>query len=297
MLPFVRSVASVLNGLTKSVLSISVLLTLAQSMAQNAVLAADETEEQAIRNAWSEIYLSIAKEAEFEMKGVGKMDVKLIERPLLKWHNPVREGETQGDFFVWTVAERPVVVGTIFSYISPLTGKNRVVAVELHALIKESIRFRIKAHNGTLNGSGLNQFDYVVDDSEVATSAVKRLQQMRTWAKECEAFTVADGQDQPLRLLTQPLLLIGEDEKTAQENTSALFGLVTGTDPEVLILIQASETDDDGKSKWVITPARFTDLPFKIQSKGQLVWESSAQNQSEPYFSAHGIAIKPIDPR
>ena len=129
---------------------------------------------------------------------------------------------------------------------------------------------------------------------------MRRLQQMRTWAKACEASTELGGRTEPLRLLPTPLLLIGEDEtlrSTLNGNESALFAMVTGTDAEVLLLIQAVESTLEAKAHWRITPARFTDLPFEVKVHGSSIWKSEGATKDGPFLSVHGLFQKPLDPR
>lgn len=271
--------------------------------------SAEGPNEVDLREAWSQVYLEAAKEVELKTSS-SDSPIMLEPRPLLRWHNPVREGETHGDLFAWQRDGQPIVVGTIFSYIYPVGGNVRVAALGLHPLVNEDIRFQFRSLNGLLPGTNLGQFDIELEAGTlVSANPAARLAQVRSLARSCEAWTVNAGVEQPLRLLSQPLLLSNDrldatkQEKAdeagspAGDSTAALFAMVTGTDPELLLLVQSRVSDVPGRSVWQITPARFSDLPLKLSVRGESVWQWAAASTPEPYVSRHRIFLRPLDPR
>ncbi len=271
--------------------------------------AASADEAEVIRDAWSDIYLDAAKEIVLSAT-IGDDPIELVEKPLMRWHNPVRRGETHGDFFVWQSNGQPVVVGTIFSYILPLGGNTRVAAMGLHPLIQEDIRYQFRNVSGTLLTANLDQFDVEIETPAASiTSATRQLAQLRSLARTCQGWTVNDSVEQPLRLMSQPLLQtdassLSMDRKEVRSGlpeteiqTAALFAMVTGTDPELLILIQPKPSGQPGRSMWQITPARFSDLPISFSVNGKEVWERHVAANPEPYVSRHRIFTLPLDPR
>lgn len=263
-------------------------------------LRAEDPNAEAVREAWSAEYLKLADDTRIESRS-NSTEIKLKKVPLMKWSNPVRgNGTTSGDFFVWTRAEQPVVVGTFFSYVPSTDPTVRNVAMAFHALVQEDFDVQVNAVRKSILGSQLHQITYPLSDSEVADTSVRRLQQMRSWAKACEAKTMLEGRPEPLRLLPQPLLVVGDEESKSKQATgkeSALFAMVTGTDAEVLLLVQAIEDTSKQKLLWRVTPARFTDLPLEVRVKGETIWESAGTVQPGPFLSVHGLFLKPLDPR
>lgn len=270
---------------------------------------AEEPKEDELRDAWSQVYLEAAKEVVLTSSS-GDRPIALEERPLLRWHNPLRRGETHGDFFVWQRDGQPVVVGTLFSYVKPVGGNIRVAAIGLHPLVNEDIRFQFRVVNGVLQGANLGQFDVELETATAAVdSPATQLAQVRSLARSCEAWTVNEGVEQPLRLMSQPLLLNAHGTKPSEikeaggagfgslDTTAALFAMVTGTDPELLILIRRRKSDAAGASAWQVTPARFSDLPLKLSIGGEPVWQWKVASSPEPYVSRHQIFQKPLDPR
>ncbi len=264
---------------------------------------ADDAVESELRDAWSQVYLDSAREVEL-ISSAGAQPIDLVERPLLRWHNPVRQGETHGDFFVWQRDGQPVVVGTIFSYELPPGGPVRIAAIGLHPLVKENFDYRFRTFSGRLSGTNLGESEVVLAGESAPATPARTLVQMRSLARSCEAWTINEGIEQPLRLLPQPLLgrpamttSSENDDAEPADSSAALFAMVTGTDPELLILIQHGKPDSLGRSTWKITPARFSNLPIKLSVQGKPIWEWKLAANPEPYISRHEIFVKPLDPR
>jgi hypothetical protein len=109
-----------------------------------------------------------------------------------------------------------------------------------------------------------------------ASTAAKRMVQLRELA---ERFEITDDfhpkyvedktERHVLRLLTKPLYRY---EATGDLIDGALFGYVIATDPEALLMIEASKTD--GKTEWryAIKPMTVYQLIAKLD--GQEVWNS-----------------------
>jgi hypothetical protein len=263
---------------------------------------AAEFDSDELRDAWSAEYLKLAKDTRIVSRANPDL-ISLNPVPLMKWSNPVIDnGTTSGDFFVWTRNKQPVAVGTFFSYVpSNTTDKTmRKVAMAFHALVVEDLELEANSVKRTIHGTLLHQIEYQPEDAEVANTSIRRMQQMRTLAKSVEAETILNGKPEPLRLLPQPLLVFGQAESEQEQdkrNESALFAMVTGTDAEVLLLIQAVENTSGRKATWRITPARFTSLTFEIKVNTKSIWKSEKVPGPSPFLSVHGLFLKPLDPR
>ena len=69
----------------------------------------------------------------------------------------------------------------------------------------------------------------------------------------------------------------------------AIFAFVRGTDPELLLLIEARRTD--GKAVWQFAPARMNSIQFRLLHKSREVWSVpqiappwiNVQDRSKPY--------------
>jgi len=100
------------------------------------------------------------------------------------------------------------------------------------------------------------QYNPVSDTPVPAKSANSRLVQMRRLSRNFTATILrsnVEGQ-RSLRLLAQPIYRYKSESANILDG--ALFTFVMGTDPEVILLIEAVETA--GSLRWQYAVARFT---------------------------------------
>jgi len=64
----------------------------------------------------------------------GTTRLKLEEKPLLFYTNPVRQNDQHGTIFLWTDRGRPAVFGSIWSEVNRMNSEVRNVTHELHSL-------------------------------------------------------------------------------------------------------------------------------------------------------------------
>jgi hypothetical protein len=116
------------------------------------------------------------------------------------------------------------------------------------------------------------------DTPAPAEKPALRLVQMRRMAEQFTARIsgVVNEKEGELRLLTKPLYRYPNDIAGATDG--ALFAFVQGTDPEVLLLIEAVNTG--GKPVWQYAFARFTHTTATVQLEGRTIWECP---KAEPY--------------
>jgi hypothetical protein len=106
-----------------------------------------------------------------------------------------------------------------------------------------------------------------------AASATQRALQIRAIAREFSGRSLSD-QDQAweLRLLPRPLYRYEKAEANLLDG--AVFALVSsaGTDPEIILLIEARKTDQG--PRWVYGAARFSDMSLWLKHKDKEVWSA-----------------------
>ncbi|NQT13051.1 MAG: hypothetical protein HQ582_09905 [Planctomycetes bacterium] len=214
--------------------------------------------------------LYLADAAEYKIyRDVQKEEMlELRRQPVYAWTNPTRDGGQTGDVFVWTYRGRPEAVGSIFSH--PMAGRRRVIH-EFHSLCPVILfpegnpRTRWQPKSGAV-------LKAVPGAPKAAESRPQRLLQMKSLAREFSAYSItpANGDRWELRLQTTPLLQY--DAAGPDVLGGALFTFVTtaGTDPEVMLLIEARKTDQGWR--WMFTPARFSDYSLYLLHKNRQVW-------------------------
>ncbi len=232
-----------------------------------------------------------------------KEKVELRRDPAYVWTNPIRGGEQDGAVFVWTCRGRAEVVGTFFSY--PSTGP-RNLNHELHSLSTSVLDVERPGGANEWKPRAPGIVPVPVDGAPApASSPSQRLLQMREIAR---GFTASSddlkGKRWELRLLPQPLY---RSESTDPEVLDgAVFAFVTsaGTDPEVLLVVEARQPPGPGPAAptWHYAIARFSDLTLAVRLKGKEVftappipWDAPEQDPQQRYRTFRDRGIPPIE--
>jgi len=221
-----------------------------------------------------------AKEYVFRSGPGTKGAFTVSPEPLLRFTNPV-SGLQAGGFFVWSdVSGRPMAAAQVF-----LTADN----LWLHEFQSLSPKTFTATRDGRPAWDPQKPGVTVrpVPEAPVpAETPVKRLVQMRDIAKRFTASDEFEGRPRSdeLRLLTKPLVRFGGDQTDTLDG--ALFTLAHGTDPELLILLEASRTD--GEYRWHYSLAPMTGYALKATLDDQPVWEVGWRkppfSPREPFF-------------
>ncbi len=226
------------------------------------------------------LYLKEVEAYSLAVESAPKKELELQKEPVFEWSNPVGQGLHQGVIFLWLRDGRPAALGGIFSHPAP-GGEGRKVLHELLALDPDKLL--VTRPGGALNEwkpqAGLAR-EELPDAGTPADAPAARLVQMKKLAAEFTGHTV-DGEKRrwDLRLLSTPLYRYPAANTGAIDG--ALFALVSdaGTDPEVLLLIEARQKD--GKSRWEYACGRFGISNMYVQHKGKEVWSSVLNGSSD----------------
>jgi hypothetical protein len=223
------------------------------------------------------IYVKEASAYSITVESAPKKKLELTKEPIFEWSNPVRQGVQQGVVFLWLRDSRPAALGCIFSWPDPRLPGRRIIH-EFHALDTEKLLVtRPNALNEWKPQVGLERKE-IPDAEAPAATAGARLVQIRRLAQEFTGYEIDNGKRCDLRLLPAPLYRYPTAKTGVVDG--ALFTLVStdGTDPEVLLLIEAREKG--GKTRWEYACARFSDCSLYVQRKDKEVW-SSVRSQTD----------------
>lgn len=202
--------------------------------------------------------------------------LELQEKPVFTWTNLTAEHTQYGHVYVWMSAGRPEAIGTMFSTRAFVPGR-RAVIHEFHTLSTDRLypvtpeysRYQWKPERGI-------SFERLDDAPAVAETTTARLLQMRRLARSFAAESInQEGQRWELRLLPTPTLRY--EPTSGDVLDGALFAMVSsaGTDPEVLLLIEARHpAGSDGEWAWHAAALRFSDRDLTITRNGTPVWSS-----------------------
>jgi hypothetical protein len=230
------------------------------------------------RKRWMDVYSEEAAKYQIFRRSEEIEELELVPTPVLTFTNPVRVRDTHGAAYVWTSDGRPEVLGAIWSVISPADSTKRHLSLEFHSLSLVPIYSKHERRTSrrgvvpdwTANEAGIDR-KKIPDARTPVTSANLRLTQMRRLAQRFQAKIppdVTDGQGS-LRLLTQPLYRYRSESHRVIDG--GLFAFVMGTDPELILLIEAVESQ--GGPEWQFAAAQFTNLPLRLDYQDTQIWE------------------------
>jgi hypothetical protein len=224
------------------------------------------------------IYVKEAETYSLAVESAPKQPLELKKEPVFEWLNPARNAQ-QGAVFLWLRDGRPAALACIFSQPhGKLPG--RQIMHELHALDLEKLVVKRDGYNQWKPQAGLARSE-LPDAGAPAATAGARLLQMRRLAQQFGGYEVdRDGKRWELRLLPTPLFRYPAARTGVVDG--ALFALMSsaGTDPEVLLLIEAKEAD--GKMRWEYACGRFSDWELRVKRKDKEVW-SSVPSETNPF--------------
>jgi hypothetical protein len=219
------------------------------------------------------IYVQEAAEYSLAVESAPKQALELKREPIFEWSNPIRSSVQQGVIFLWLRDGRPAALGCVFSQPDNKLPGRRVYH-EFHALDPE--RLMVSRPEGALNEwkpqAGLERKE-LPDAGTPAATAAARLVQIRRLAQEFSGHEEEEaGKHWDLRLLPAPLYRYPEARTGVVDG--AIFTLVStgGTDPEVLLLIEARE--EIGKMRWEYALGRFSNRNLYVQRKEKEIWSS-----------------------
>ncbi len=229
------------------------------------------------------IYVKEASEYSIAVESAPQRPLEFKKEPVFEWSNPVGQGGIhQGAIFLWLRDGRPAALGDIFSH--PVPGwKGRKVLHEFLALDRDKLL--IGRPGGALNEwkpqAGLDRKE-LPDAGTPAATRGARLVQMRRLAQQFNGHSTDNRERWELHLLPTPLYRYPEARSGVIDG--ALFALTSsaGTDPEVLLLIEARQ--QDGKTRWEYACGRFGIVSMYVQHKGTEVWSSVLNGTSDVWW-------------
>lgn len=211
---------------------------------------------------------------------------------ILKWGNQVRE-EQAGVVRCWIDDGRVVAVSTVFS--SRIEPTKIRITQEWTALSMAALAASRGEEVLWRTGKTSPAFQPVAGAPVPEGTRAARLRQLRELSKRFTGVSESPykaNERWELRLLPRPLYRYGEGatiQGDAQVSSSvldgALFSLVSnaGTDPEVLLLIEARRFGEGWRYEYVA--ARFSDHSLTLSCDGKSVWEFR-NPEPNPFYQA-----------
>ncbi len=153
--------------------------------------------------------------------------------------------------------------------------------------LSDSIRSGGRAGSGWHPQEPGIRLEPIPDAPEPAGNPPRRLTQMRDLARRFTAQVQRENSKWEMRLLTQPLYRyeISADDSPIVDGGIFTFVWTAGTDPEVLVVIEARRTDKG--VRWFYAPARFTNCEAWLQYQGNDVWRAESRHRRHLRWRDH----------
>ena len=183
----------------------------------------------------------------------------MTPEPLHRWTDPTRPF-SGGALWAWKCSSRPVAI----------------IAIELYGAW--SLEFvslstgRVRADDGAMHWAPAKAGVELHDVPEAPAPAVDeagRLRQMRELARKFTATELWEGRHHALRLLPHPINRYADPASGLVDG--ALFIYANGTNPEVLLMVEARRRGD-GPPKWTFAAAALSKSELHLKSGSRDVW-------------------------
>lgn len=217
-------------------------------------------------------------------------DDKEPAKPLitLRWANNAR-GSEDGATVLFIHGGRPIAAACVF----PLRG---FIEHEFDAIHGRDISARRKGDSDLVWQPGPPNLKAapVPEAPTPERTPAGRLRQMKSLAEQFQAsmlgWNPGDGVREELRLLPRPLYRY-ELPKDSDLLDGAVFAFVTGTDPEALLLLEATKGDTPA---WQYTFIRRTSAGLEARHRDKIVWTADPQPDGRDPEKPHYVLFSPI---
>ena len=195
----------------------------------------------------------------------GETECRMIEDPILNWSDSARHPDliVPGTTWIWHHKGRPVFIGEIYG------RKDSVGAWILFAcnLSPNQLRFSDERLKTTLTKSYYEPKE-IADSPVVAKAKSERTFQMRQLADRFDAHQFWEERFE-LRLLPKPIYRYEDADGGLVDG--AVYALVHGTNPEVLLLIEAHAAAD-GSARWKVGFGSLAGARCIVRLDGKEYW-------------------------
>jgi hypothetical protein len=208
--------------------------------------------------------LKQADQITITMTPPGEAPLKLERQtqPVLKFTNPLNQGQADGALLLWLDGDMPIVAASFY------IRKNNELYRELASLAESPLIGKRDELVIWQPATGCFTRRTLPDSRPPSPNDRLRLTQMK---RAAERFSAKD-----MRLMPTPLYRYSSKKYGVIDG--AMFALVRATDPDVLLLIEAVQQDADTQA-WRYSIGRMHSFPLKVLLDGDEVCSF------EPYWA------------
>jgi hypothetical protein len=215
--------------------------------------------------------------------------IRLTPQPVMRWRNVTRGQEGEAMMVVWPHNGRPVAIASIYPWEGEMSHEFDSLSREAKVIARDKDRVIWSPKTAGV------EFKDVPDAPKPAKTQAERLRQMKAIAGRFKARMTGwrgdDTDQEELRLLPRPLYRY--DLKNAKEPEpnlldGALLAYVQGTDPEVVLVLEAIGTAKE--STWQYAFVRATSGGLEVKLGNEAVWTANKGPANRiptlPHFTA-----------
>lgn len=222
----------------------------------------------------------------------GATECSLLEDAVLNWSDSARHPDllVPGTTWIWHHKGRPGLIGEIYGRVDSV-GSWHFFSCNLSP---DRVRFADGAFKTTITKSYYEARE-MPDAPAVAQKKTERTIQMRALVDRFDAHQFWIERFE-LRLLPKPIYRYEDAESGILDG--AVYAMVHGTNPEVLLLIEAHKTDDRA-AKWKVSFGSLAGARCVLRLDGKEFWTcpQHAPDPDDPRQSyAKFVAIKEPEP-
>ena len=271
---------NVLRSLTFVLLNYGItLLTLSE-------LQADDTE---LVQAWLKVSLKHAQDYVIYPQDQPSKPYTMLPQAVFRHSQPVR-GDDIGAVYLWVDADqRPAVIGTTFAF--TMEADRRWVVHEFHSLASEPLMSKWRGESRWQTKRAGLDWKPVPNAPRADASPTVRSRQVRDIARRFSANSIDEKESRwELRLLAKPIHQF-EIDKPAAVSCGSLFVFCQGTDPELVLAIEAQKGTDG--YLWHYAVASFTDYGLSLQLDSKEAWTAAPKSAGpdQPHY-AEGVGAE-----
>jgi hypothetical protein len=210
----------------------------------------------------------------------GETKLQLTAEPLLRWTNPERDGVVDGCLYFFTDNGRPQAALSIYP-----TRDGKAWNHEFQSLAERELVAKKNQRTVWAPDKPGIEFKPIPGAPAPAESAAGRLSQMRALTERFTATVTFRDTKTALRRLGAPVYRYGDRKHEPLDG--AVFAFVQGTDPEVLLLLEARSSR--GKPQWHYALARQTMWVLEVEYEGRQIWtvekwDRATSHPEQTYF-------------
>tara|TARA_A100001391_G_scaffold204721_1_gene201463 strand:- start:2252 stop:3127 length:876 start_codon:yes stop_codon:yes gene_type:complete len=191
------------------------------------------------------------------------------ENSLLRWSNAI-DGSVYGDSYLWTDHERPAAFLSIYARVDGPVAARRLTFQSLSSDPLTATLNNVAVWHPT--EPGIQFFKLADVPSPSQKNSVRRLEILHLARQFRGRIQEVAHEDRfrELRLLTAPLYQY-QSEPNHVEN-GALFAFVDGTDPELLLMVEARVEGE--RRSWYCAPVRQNHRRLQLSRGDDRVWDA-----------------------